>query len=209
MPFIVQGKIPKGSQHDTLVSIAGTMRTRGCEYSEILAALLETNRSRLQEPALENNVKRIAMSVCRYPPWDKQALGGFQRDLRDAEDEIPIPETAQWPATIDEEAYYGLAGDIVRTLEPQTEADPVALLIHVLVGLGNLVGRGPHFRVGGTTYHTNENAICVGKTSSARKGTAKSDTFYLLCSVDPAWVENRRLLFFFRFARYSQRGEVH
>jgi hypothetical protein len=53
------------------------------------------------------------------------------------------------------------------------------------------VGRGPHFRVGGTTHHTNENAICVGKTSSARKGTAKSDTFYLLCSVDPAWVENR------------------
>jgi len=71
------------------------------------------------------------------------------------------------------------------------------------------VGRGPHFRVGGTTHHTNENAICVGKTSSARKGTAKSDTFYLLCSVDPAWVENRHLRFFFRFARYSQRGEVH
>jgi hypothetical protein len=28
VPFIVQGKIPKGSQHDTLVSIAGTMRAR-------------------------------------------------------------------------------------------------------------------------------------------------------------------------------------
>jgi primase-polymerase (primpol)-like protein len=50
VPFIVQGKIPKGSQHDTLVSIAGTMRTRGCEYSEILAALLEINRSVSRSP---------------------------------------------------------------------------------------------------------------------------------------------------------------
>src|ERR1019366_4837460 len=85
--------------------------------------------------------------------------------------------------------YYGLAGDIVRTLEPQTEADPVALLIHVLLGVGNLVGQSPHFRVGGASHHTNENAICVGKTSSARKGTAKSDTFNLLGQVDPTWVE--------------------
>lgn len=82
-------------------------------------------------------------------------------------------------------------GDIVRTLAPQSEADPAALLVHVLVGVGNLVGRGPHFRVGGTSHHTNENAIFVGKTSSARKGTAKSDTFNLLGSIDPAWAENR------------------
>lgn len=32
-----------------------------------------------------------------------------------------------------------------------------------------------------------KSAICVGKTSSARKGTAKSDTFHLLSAVDPGW----------------------
>ncbi|MGA7414144.1 MAG: hypothetical protein WBW33_26970 [Bryobacteraceae bacterium] len=105
--------------------------------------------------------------------------------------EISISETMQWPAPIDEAAYYGLAGDIVRTIAPQTEADPVALLVHILVGTGSLFGRGPHARVGGESHHTNENAICVGKTSSARKGTAKSDTFKLLSSIDPAWTENR------------------
>ena len=193
VPFTVPGKIPKGSQHDTLVSIAGTMRARGCEYPEIEAALLAMNRGRLEERAPEDNIKRIAASVCQYPPGDKRSIGGVERggDLGDGAAEIPIPEAIQWPAVIDEAAYYGLAGDIVRTLGPQTEADPVALLIHVLVGVGNLVGRGPHFRVGGTDHHTNENAICVGKTSSARKGTAKSDTFNLLASIDPAWVENR------------------
>jgi hypothetical protein len=191
VPFTLdEGKIPKGHQHDTLVSIAGTMRARGCELPEIEAALLEINRSRLEEPAAEENIKRIAGSVCRYAPGDKRGIGGADRALRDRADEISIPATVKWPAPIDEAAYYGLAGDIVRTLEPQTEADPVALLIHVLVGVGNLGGRSPHFRVGGASHHTNENAICVGKTSSARKGTAKSDTFNLLCPVDPTWVEN-------------------
>ena len=193
VPFTVPGKIPKGSQHDTLVSIAGTMRARGSEYPEIEVALLEINKGRLEEPAPQDNIKRIAASVCQYPPGDNRSIGGVERagDLRDGVAEIPSPKAMQWPAPIDEAAYCGLAGDVVRTLVPQTEADPVALLIHVLVGMGNLVGRSPHFRVGATTHHTNENAICVGKTSSARKGTAKSDTFSLLGPIDPAWVENR------------------
>ena len=132
---------------------------------------------------------RIAATVCEYAPGDKRGVGGAGRDVRDGAAEVPVSDTVKWPAPIDEAAYYGLAGDIVRTLEPQTEADPVALLIHVLVGVGNLVGQSPHFRVGGASHHTNENAICVGRTSSARKGTAKSDTFNLLGQVDPTWVE--------------------
>ncbi len=190
VPFTLdKGKIPKGTQHDTLVSIAGTMRARGCRYPEIEAALLEINRNRLEEPAPDENIKRIAASVCKYAPGNKRGIGGSGRHMGDGA-AVPDPETVKWPAPIDEAAYYGLAGDVVRALEPQTEADPVALLIHVLVGVGNLVGRGPHFRVGGATHHTNENAICVGKTSSARKGTAKADTFHILSTVDRAWVED-------------------
>ncbi|MBZ5581438.1 MAG: primase C-terminal domain-containing protein [Acidobacteriia bacterium] len=193
VPFTLdEGKIPKGSQHDTLVSIAGTMRARGCEYPEIEAALLEINRGRLEENAPEQNIKRIAASVCAYPPGEKRRISGADQGMADNV-EVGPPEPAKWPAPIDDAAYYGLAGDIVRTLEPQTEADPVALLIHVLVGVGNLGGRSPYFQVGGASHHTNENAICVGKTSSARKGTAKSDTFNLLRHVDPAWVENHVL----------------
>jgi hypothetical protein len=35
----------------------------------------------------------------------------------------------QWPDPPAEEAYYGLAGDVVRAIGPHTEASPVALLI--------------------------------------------------------------------------------
>jgi hypothetical protein len=145
-------------------------------------------RIRLEEPAPDDNIKRIAESICEYAPGDKCGTGG--RSLGGRLSDAPIPASLEWPAPIDQAAYHGLAGDIVRTLEPHTEADPVALLIHMLVGVGNLVGRSPHFRVGGTSHYTNENAICVGKTSSARKGTAKSDTFNLLGAVDPIWVQD-------------------
>jgi len=32
-----------------------------------------------------------------------------------------------WPQPLAEQAFYGLPGDIVRTIEPHTEADPAAL----------------------------------------------------------------------------------
>jgi len=35
--------------------------------------------------------------------------------------------SAPWPQPLADEAFYGLAGDIVRTIELHTEADPAAL----------------------------------------------------------------------------------
>jgi hypothetical protein len=64
----------------------------------------------------------------------------------------------------------GLAGKIVTTIEPYTEADPVALLVHLLVGFGNMVGPGPHFRVEYTKHPARLNAVLVGESSKARKG---------------------------------------
>ena len=37
-------------------------------------------------------------------------------------------DTDPWPV-LGAEAYYGLAGEVVTTIAPQTEADPVALLL--------------------------------------------------------------------------------
>jgi hypothetical protein len=47
-----------------------------------------------------------------------------------------------WPA-LDEAAYWGLAGEIVRTIEPHTESDPVALLVQFLIMVGNAIGHAP------------------------------------------------------------------
>ena len=43
--------------------------------------------------------------------------------------------------------YHGLAGEIVQTIAPHTEADPVAILAQLLVAFGAAVGRGAHRQV--------------------------------------------------------------
>jgi len=77
-----------------------------------------------------------------------------------------------WPDPPQQTAYYGLAGEIVREIEPHTESDPVAILVQYLVAFGTAVGRGPYVRVESDRHYTNEFALLVGKTSRSRKGTS-------------------------------------
>ncbi len=84
------------------------------------------------------------------------------------------PEGAPWPVAMDEAALHGIAGEFVRMVEPDTEADPAGLLVQFLIGFGALVGRGPHYRVEGAEHHANLFALLVGATSKGRKGTAWS-----------------------------------
>ena len=100
------------------------------------------------------------------------------------------PRAAPWPDPLRPEAFHGVAGELVRKIEPHSEADPAALLTHVLVSFGNAVGRGPHFRVGGAEHHANLYCVNVGATAS-RKGTAKEDVLFVIRQADPDWVEER------------------
>ena len=94
---------------------------------------------------------------------------------------------AQWPEPLAPEAYHGLAGDIVRTLEPHSEADPAALLIQLLVGFGNVAGRVPHFMAEADRHGLNLFAVLVGPTAKARKGASWSHVRRLLSEVDETW----------------------
>lgn len=95
----------------------------------------------------------------------------------------------QWP-TLGERALHGLAGRIVTEVSPYSEADPVALLIHVLVAFGNLIGPRPHYKVEYTRHSLRLFAALVGETSKARKGAAWSTPRFLLSRVDPQWARN-------------------
>ena len=52
-----------------------------------------------------------------------------------------------WPA-LHADALYGLAGDIVKAIAPETEADPAGVLLTLLTHVGNIIGRGGHLRRG-------------------------------------------------------------
>lgn len=60
------GKIPYGSQHLSLVSMAGSMRRRGMCTEAIEAALQVVNRLQCEKPGAPENISRLARSTARW-----------------------------------------------------------------------------------------------------------------------------------------------
>ena len=69
-----------------------------------------------------------------------------------------------------------------------TEADPVALLLHLLVSFGNAIGRSAHWRAEEDVHYLNLFAALVGETAKGRKGVSGNQSRRLLRDVDLEWV---------------------
>lgn len=91
------------------------------------------------------------------------------------------------PPTLPDAALYGLAGDIVRAIEPHTESDPAALLVQFLVAFGSAINRGPHFYVEASRHGTNLFAVLVGDTSKGRKGTSWAYIEQIVRELSETW----------------------
>lgn len=91
------------------------------------------------------------------------------------------------PQPLRRDAFYGLAGEIVREIEPHSEADPVAVLAQLLAATGSAVGRGPGFTVEADRHHCNLFLGIVGDTSNARKGSSWGQAKRLVETADASW----------------------
>jgi hypothetical protein len=107
--------------------------------------------------------------------------------VEEGDEEKPPPP---WP-TLDDRALYGLAGDVVRTIGPHTEADDAAVLVQTLIDFGNVVGRQPHCMAEADYHALNENGVLVGATSKGRKGISAGHVRELFKRVAEAWVQQR------------------
>jgi hypothetical protein len=101
-----------------------------------------------------------------------------------------VANTQAWPL-LPGAALHGLAGDVVRTIEPHSEADPAAILIQTLVAVGNMIGPGLHCTVEATRHALVLFAVLVGETSKGRKGTSWSHIERLCSRVDVEWGSER------------------
>jgi hypothetical protein len=144
-------------------------------------------------PAAEGKDAAAALErLLTNPPIVAPLAAPNGSDPRADEDGFePDPFASDWPDALGEAAFRGLAGEFVALVGPHTEADPAALLIQLLVGFGNVVGRGPHVLVGADRHGVNLSAVVVGATSRGRKGTAEAWTRALLRRVDERWANYR------------------
>jgi hypothetical protein len=115
----------------------------------------------------------------------------------------PLPRDSGLPR-LAAAALHGIAGAVVRTITPHTEADPAAILLQFLASFGNLVGPAPHCMVESTRHGLNLFVVLVGESSKGRKGTSWRQICRLFSEVDELWV-NRRVT----TARLSSSGLIH
>ena len=89
------------------------------------------------------------------------------------------------------DVFQGLAGEIVKAIEPYTESDPVATLANVLTMFGNVLGHNPWFGVERTRHYLNLFFVEVGETSKGRKGTSLSTPRSMMADIDDVWAATR------------------
>jgi len=109
---------------------------------------MDDNRIRREGPAIEvveddEDDMDKAMSVKEYLQKEEE-----RKKIRSMQVQPPWPEIAP-------EAFFGLAGKIVEIIKPETEADPVAILLQILTMFGNAVGRHPYYSVGASRHYMN------------------------------------------------------
>lgn len=175
----------EGVRNKRLTSVAGTMRRRGLSREAIEAALLVENRRRCDPPLPEAEVRSIAESVASYKPTEEanQDTGGDNSSSTQS----------NWPDELRPEALQGVAGELVRTVEPHSEADPAALLLQFLIGFGNVIGRQAHFMAEADRHFMNLFTVIVGQTAKGRKGTSLGQIQRILAAVDAAWSDTRMM----------------
>ena len=96
----------------------------------------------------------------------------------------------EWPEPLASQALHGTAGVFVRTVEPHTEADPVAILSQFLVAFGNAIGSRAHWLVESGRHGLNLFMCLVGETAKGRKGTSWGHVRRVFKACETQWSED-------------------
>jgi hypothetical protein len=135
--------------------------------------------------------------------------------ISDLEQKYSTP-VEQFPEPMSREAFHGITGEIINAITPHSEACKEAVLIQLLVGFGNIIGRNAHTWIGNDKHHCNEFCAVVGDTGLARKGTSWGLVGSLLTLLDEAWALRRvrhgfpsgeSIIYHVRDPRFSNDGE--
>lgn len=176
----------EGERHATLCKLVGRHFARNDDAGTVLELALAW-ASKCSPPFSRNEVRKVVHDL-----EDKtaQRRSFVRSESEDEIDSIALPERPGVPSPRDE-AFYGVIGEVVRKIEPESEASLGGMLLSFLVGFGNVVGRGPYFRVEGDRHHLNIFATLVGRSSRGRKGTSLGRTLDVLVGDESTWATDR------------------
>jgi hypothetical protein len=183
-----------GSRYHEILRFIASRYMRGISREEIWAGVLTVLAPLFAEPLSEPDLRSRFDRAWKNTParlgpaidFDAASLEVAAVEEAAAVAVGPQPAPLPWPAPVAAAAYHGILGDIIRAVEPATEADPVAILGSLLAYTGACMG---HYRTiyQGSTQAANLFIALVGDSSTGRKGTAASIARDVMDVAYPDW----------------------
>jgi len=180
----------RGTRQELAMCLSGYLAKQDISLKDTLEIIEQLSRISSDDETKQ----RLASVNSTYKRYSNGKLiagySGLKKilNINDLDALSNIFETAKcneaWVSPMTQDAFYGIAGEIIRTIEPHSEADSAALLINFLVGFGNLLGSKVYYEVEGHRHPTKIFAVLVGKTAKARKGTSWGYVKKILTNVD-------------------------
>jgi hypothetical protein len=132
---------------------------------------------------------------CRLDPTEidgtlPRAMADGAQQPRTTKDPLVLRAEAKWPE-LPPAALHGIAGEIVRAIQPHSESDPAALLLTVLATAGAILGRGPHMLANSAEHPARLFVVLAGDTAKARKGTSWNNVERVFRVAAPEFMEER------------------
>lgn len=137
--------------------------------------------TRLPQQLLENAARLILAERAPLPNSNRAIAPPIEEGTDETEaGVVPTPE-------LDAAAYDGPLGELVRAIEPHTEAHPAAILFSALAMYGSMVGPAPIQLLDGRIHRANLFVFITGDTSTGRKGTAYNRARQQMHEIDPTF----------------------
>jgi hypothetical protein len=119
-------------------------------------------------------------------------VSAFQelKSSADSDDAVEEDDARDPIGSVDIAAFHGVLGEIALATNDETEANPLFVLLHLLVFYGILIGKKAHFVIGPHRHYMNLFIGLVGESGVSRKGTSADAASEVLRRVEPYFVDN-------------------
>ena len=108
------------------------------------------------------------------------------------EEDIDVGDDEREPVrNVDPVAYHGVLGELALKTQPETEADPLFVMLHLMSYFGVWVGRNPHFVVSAHRHYLNLFIGIIGPSGVGRKGTASDVATEIWRKIDPVFTDDK------------------
>ena len=122
-----------------------------------------------------------------YGPCQENIMINIEKNF----DNVMSLNISMWPELCVEDINrISIIEDLLNIATEDSEVDPAAILFTFLSGFGAMVGSDPHIKIGDTCHPARINAVLVGASSRARKGTSEKPVRRILkCAEEYAEIQ--------------------